>query len=240
VNLLNNAAKYTDPDGRIDLTAVRVGAEAVVVVRDGGVGIAPELLPHIFDLFTQEGRSLSRSQGGLGIGLTLVKNLVEMHGGSVTARSEGLGRGSEFVVRLPAPAVTTPARPPEDRSASGPGYPRRRILVVDDNVDSAKSLARLLARLYGQEVRVAHDGPEALSIADEFRPEVVLLDIGLPGMDGNEVARRLRVRPEFEGVLIVALTGWGQESDVERSRAAGFDHHLVKPASPEAILELLK
>ena len=239
VNLLNNAAKYTDPGGRIDLTARRGGAEAVVVVLDSGVGIAPELLPSIFDLFTQEGRSLSRSQGGLGIGLTLVKNLVEMHGGSVSARSEGLGRGSEFVVRLPAPAVPAPAAPQEDRRASGAGFPRRRILVVDDNVDSARSLARLLTRLYGQEVRVSHDGPEALEVAGGFLPEVVLLDIGLPGMDGNEVARRMRARPEFEGVLIVALTGWGQESDVERSKAAGFDHYLVKPASPGAILELL-
>ena len=239
VNLLNNAAKYTDPGGRIDLTAVRDGAEAVVVVSDGGVGIAPELLPQVFDLFTQEGRSLSRSQGGLGIGLTLVRNLVEMHGGSVSARSEGLGRGSEFVVRLPAPAAMATTAPQEGRSASGAGYPRRRILVVDDNVDSAKSLARLLERLYGQEVRVAHDGPEALAAAEEFRPELVLLDIGLPGMDGNEVARRLRSRPEFEGTRIVALTGWGQESDVERSRAAGFDHHLVKPADTEAILELI-
>ena len=163
------------------------------------MGIAPEMLPRIFDLFTQEGRSLSRSQGGLGIGLTLVKNLVEMHGGSVTARSEGLGRGSEFVVRLPAPAVTAPAGPQEDRGASGAGCSRRRILVVDDNVDAAHALARLLTRLYGQEVRVANDGPEALRIAEEFRPEVILLDIGLPGMDGNEVARRLRGNPEFEG-----------------------------------------
>jgi CheY-like chemotaxis protein len=240
VNLLNNAAKYADPGGRIDLTAMRDGTEAVVVVRDSGVGIAPELLPHIFDLFTQEERSLSRSQGGLGIGLTLVKSLVGMHGGSVSARSEGLGRGSEFVVRLPAPALTASSSLPQgDRVASGSVCPRRRILVVDDNVDAARALARLLTRLYGQEVRVANDGPEAMMIAEEFRPEVILLDIGLPGMDGNEVARRLRERPEFEKALIVALTGWGQESDVERSRAAGFDHHLVKPANPEAILELL-
>ena len=238
-NLLNNAAKYADPGGRIDQTAVRDGAEAVVVVRDGGVGIAPDLLPRVFDLFTQEERSLSRSQGGLGIGLTLVKNLVEMHGGSVLARSEGLGLGSEFVVRLPALAMAAAARPQGGPEASRSRWPRRRILVVDDNVDAARSLGRVLSKLYNQEVRVAHDGPEALAVAGEFRPEVVLLDIGLPGMDGNEVARRLRERPEFEKTLIVALTGWGQESDVERSRAAGFDYHLVKPANPEDILELL-
>ena len=237
-NLLNNAAKYADPGGSIDLTALRDGAEAVVVVRDSGVGITPELLPYIFDLFTQEERSLSHSQGGLGIGLTLVKNLVGMHGGSVSARSEGLGRGSEFVVRLPAPAVTAPTGPQENRGTSGAVCPRR-ILVVDDNEDAARALARVLTRRYGQEVRVANDGPEALAIAEEFLPEVVLLDIGLPGMDGNEVARRLRERPEIEGTLIVALTGWGQESDVERSRGAGFDHHLVKPVDLDVILELI-
>ncbi len=239
VNLLNNAAKYTDPGGRIDLTAVRDGAEAVVVVRDSGVGIAPGLLPRIFDPFTQEGRSLSRSQGGLGIGLTLVKKLVEMHDGSVSARSEGLGLGCEFMVRLPAPAVTAPAGPQGGRKSSGEVCRRRRILVVDDNVDATRALARLLEKLYGQEVRVAHDGPEALAVAAEFRPEVILLDIGLPGMDGNEVARQLRGRPEFERTLIVALTGWGQEEDLAKSREVGFDHHLVKPADPAIIRDLL-
>ena len=165
-----------------------------------------------------------------------------MHGGSITARSEGPGTGSEFVVRLPVLRRGSGGRAPAagpTRGGRAERPPRRRILVVDDNVDAARSLARLLARLYGQEVRVAHDGPEALAVAEEFRPEVVLLDIGLPGMDGNEVARRLRGRPEFERTLIVALTGWGQEADVERSREAGFDHHLVKPANPDAILGLL-
>jgi CheY-like chemotaxis protein len=170
-----------------------------------------------------------------------VRTLVGMHGGSISAHSGGPGKGSEFVVRLPLLAqpgeVVTPDR---GRLRDPDGKPPcRRILVVDDNVDAAVSLARLLGRLYGQEVRVAHDGHSALAVAGEFRPEVVLLDIGLPEMDGNEVARRLRERPEFEETLIVALTGWGQEADMERSRSAGFDHHLVKPASPEAILELL-
>ena len=194
-------------------------------------------------MFVQVGEHTDHSQGGLGIGLSLVRTLVEMHGGSITARSDGPGTGQR--VRRPAarPRGGSGAehrhRRQIGRASPGGRPPRRRILVVDDNVDAARSLARLLARLYGQEVRVAHDGPEALTVAGEFRPEVVLLDIGLPGMDGNEVARRLRERPEFEKTLIVALTGWGQESDVERSRAAGFDHHLVKPANPEAILELL-
>ena len=168
-------------------------------------------------MFVQVGEHRDHAQGGLGIGLSLVRTLVEMHGGSIAARSEGPGTGSEFVVRLPVLAAAPEAEAP--RPGPSPGArpsrpPRRRILVVDDNVDAAKSLARLLARLYGQEVRVAHDGPEALAVAEEFRPEVVLLDIGLPGMDGNEVARRLRERPEFDGTLLVALTGWGQEADL--------------------------
>ena len=183
---------------------------------------------------------LARSQGGLGIGLTPGEEPGRDARRERRGTQRGAGPGQR--VRRPAPGPGGHGRRPGRRrigSAAGAACPRRRILVVDDNVDAARSLARLLARLYGQEVRVAHDGPEALAVAEEFRPEVVLLDIGLPGMDGYEVARRLRERPEFEGTLLVALTGWGQESDVERSRAAGFDHHLVKPANPEAILELL-
>jgi CheY-like chemotaxis protein len=237
-NLLNNAAKYSEPGGRIALSAVREGDEVVLGVRDTGVGIAPEMLPRIFELFTQEGRSADLSQGGLGVGLALVKSLVEMHGGVVQARSEGLGRGSEFIVRLPAPAELGAPGPGAGEPAGG-GWPRRRILVVDDNVDSAIALGRMLTRLYGQEVRVAHDGPEALTAAQEFAPEVILLDIGLPGMDGYEVARQLRVMPQFSGTLIVALTGWGQESDRRRSGEARIDHHLVKPVEPEAIRDLL-
>jgi signal transduction histidine kinase/ActR/RegA family two-component response regulator len=240
-NLLNNAAKYTEPGGRVRLSVEPDGAEVVVRVQDTGIGIEPEMLPKVFDMFVQVGEHSGHAQGGLGIGLSLVRTLVELHGGSITARSEGPGQGSEFVVRLPI--LTQPAQgeaPARDHRPVAPGTPpRRRVLVVDDNADAAKSLSRLLGRLYGQDVRVAHDGPEALRVAGEFRPEVVLLDIGLPGMDGNEVARRLREQPEFEATLIVALTGWGQASDLARSRAAGFDHHLVKPANPEVILELL-
>ncbi len=241
-NLLNNAAKYTEPGGQIQLTVEAAdGGEVVVRVRDTGIGIKAEMLPRVFDMFVQVGDHKDHAQGGLGIGLSLVRTLVEMHGGSITARSEGPGKGSEFVVRLPlltrARDVETPVSDQARESVGKP--PRRRILVVDDNVDAARSLARLLERLYGQELRVAHNGMEALILAEEFRPEVILLDIGLPGMDGNEVARRLRERPGTEDSLVVALTGWGQESDIERSRAAGFDHHLVKPANPEAIVELL-
>ena len=238
-NLLNNAAKYSEPGGRIVLSARREGAEVVIGVRDDGVGIAPEMLPRIFDLFVQEGRSADRSQGGLGVGLALVKSLVEMHGGSVQARSEGLGLGSEFLVRLPAPATVAAPGANGDRKPTEARWPCRRILVVDDNKDSANALARLLKRLYGQEVEVAHDGPSALARAATFRPEVILLDIGLPGMDGYEVARRLRGMPGFEAVTLLALTGWGQEEDRRRSLEAGFDHHLVKPVDPEAILDLL-
>ncbi len=240
-NLLNNAAKYTDPGGRIALSAEPDGGEVVVRVRDTGIGIAPEMLPRVFDMFVQVGDHKGHAQGGLGIGLSLVRTLVEMHGGTITADSDGPGHGSEFVLRLPVlpPSVAIEAPNEDRRRPVGDKTPCRRILVVDDNVDAARSLAKLMSRAYGQEVRVAHDGPEALTIAEEFLPEVILLDIGLPGMDGNEVARRLRERPEFRRALFVALTGWGQESDVERSREAGFDHYLVKPANPEAILELL-
>jgi CheY-like chemotaxis protein len=240
-NLLNNAAKYTDPGGRIDLSAEAVGGQVAVRVRDTGVGIEPAMLPRLFQMFVQVGEHKEHAQGGLGIGLGLVRRLVEMHGGSITAHSEGRGRGSEFAVRLPMlPAVSTEPAPPKnlDRSAAATP-PRRRILVVDDNTDAATSLARLLERLYGQEVRVAHDGTEALDVAGEFRPDVILLDIGLPGMDGHEVARRLRGRPEFERALIVALTGGGQDADRRRSAEAGFDRHLVKPVASEALRDLL-
>jgi PAS domain S-box-containing protein len=241
-NLLNNAIKYTDPGGRIALEVGRHGDEAVVRVRDNGIGLEPEMRTRIFEMFIQAGRQADRSQGGLGIGLGLVRRLVEMHGGTVTAHSRGLGSGSEFVVRLPV----LPHRPPgQDQSKPIDAPPleakpaRRRVLVVDDNHDAAHSLARVLSRLYGQEVQVAHDGPSALDAAPAFRPDLILLDIGMPGMDGNEVARRLRAQPGFESTLIVALTGWGQASDVERSRKAGFDRHLVKPANVEAIRALL-
>ena len=240
-NLLNNSAKYTEPGGEITLSVEPEGGEVVVRVRDTGIGIRPEMLPKIFDMFVQLEDHKAHAQGGLGIGLCLVRTLVELHEGSITVHSDGLGTGSEFAVRLPilpvAGVVRAPA--PNQRGGSSATPPRRRILVVDDNMDAAKSLARLLERLHGQEVRVAHDGPEALAVADEFRPEVVLLDIGLPGMSGYEVAEHLRGLPEFEETLIVALTGWGQEDDRRRSRGAGIDHHLVKPVDPEALTRLL-
>jgi CheY-like chemotaxis protein/two-component sensor histidine kinase len=242
-NLLNNAIKYTEPGGSIRIEVVPEGAKVAIRVRDTGVGIEPAMVPLVFDMFVQAGHSAESAQGGLGIGLSLVKTLVELHGGSVGVRSDGRGRGTEFVVRLPV-LVERPGHRDEptvraDAPGTRPKPPRRRVLVVDDNTDAATSLARLLSRIYGQEVRVAHDGPEALQAAEEFHPELVLLDIGMPGMDGYEVARQLRLRPGFEGTLLVALTGWGQESDRDRSREAGFDHHLVKPVDPDALLGLL-
>ena len=205
-------------------------------------GSSPRCCQRVFEMFAQVDQRSERTQGGLGIGLSLVKTLVEMHGGTIEAHSRGPGTGSEFVVRLPVlpAAAERPVEPRRDGPVGAEGSPpRRRILVVDDNVDAATSLARLLSRLMGQEVRVAHDGPAALEVAGAFRPELVLLDIGMPGMDGHEVARRLRGRPEFERTMLVALTGWGQEADRRRSREAGFDHHLVKPVDPGALRELL-
>ena len=236
-NLLNNAVKYTEPGGSIALKAGRAGASAEVRVLDSGIGIPAEMVPFVFDLFTQVDRALDRSQGGLGIGLTLVRRLVELHGGTVSVRSDGPGRGSEFVVRLPldlgaAPLAATPR--PAHRSAPTP----RRILVVDDQADAAAILARLL-KGRGHDVRVAADGASALALAAEHRPDAVLLDIGLPGMDGYEAARRLRQEPATRQSLLVALTGYGQEEDVRRALEAGFDHHLVKPTDLDAIESLL-
>jgi signal transduction histidine kinase/DNA-binding response OmpR family regulator len=228
-NLLNNAAKYTDEGGRIWLAVGPEEGAVVARVRDTGVGIPAESLSAVFNLFTQVDRSLDRSQGGLGIGLTLVRRLVEMHGGAVEAHSDGPGRGSEFVVRLPALR--------EDQAAAGLSEAAKsaqaasagcRVLVVDDNVDAADSLAILL-RLGGCEVRLAHAGPDAVAAAQVFRPEVVVLDIGLPGMDGYEVARRLRAEAATREAVLVAVTGYGREEDRARSREAGFNHHLVKP-----------
>jgi signal transduction histidine kinase len=236
-NLLNNAAKYTDEGGRISLTIGREQADAVVRVRDTGVGISAEMLHRVFDLFTQADRTLDRAQGGLGIGLTLVRSLVELHGGSVQALSGGLGAGSEFVVRLPALTAEEESGGPASPEMAAPVTPRR-VLVVDDNVDNAESLA-LLLRLGGHEARTAQTGPGAIAAASEFRPEVVLLDIGLPGMDGYEVARRLREGTGGKTLLLVAQTGYGQEDDRCRSRQAGFDAHLVKPIDPGTLLTLL-
>jgi signal transduction histidine kinase/DNA-binding response OmpR family regulator len=237
-NLLNNAAKYTEPGGHITVSAGREGEEAVFRVRDTGMGIPPEMIGSIFDLFTQAERSLDRAQGGLGIGLTLVKRLVELHGGTVEAHSVGAGHGSEFVVRLPALAER-PELPEHSSGAGGEeaGKPVR-VLLVDDNVDAAESLATLL-RLQSHEVRLAHEGLTAVKTAESFRPDVVLLDIGLPGMDGYEVAHRLRAETGLNETLLVALTGYGQEDYRRRSRAAGIDVHMVKPVDLEALYTLL-
>jgi signal transduction histidine kinase len=240
-NLLNNAAKYTERGGHIWLTAERQGNDAIVAVRDTGIGIPAGTLPRIFDMFMQGDRLLDRSQSGLGIGLTLVKRIVELHGGTVTARSDGPGRGSTFIVCLPVvgePSQTRPRASREgERTAPAPAS-SLRILVVDDERISAASLGKLL-RVKGHEIRTAYDGFEAVRVADEFRPDVVLLDIGLPKMNGYEVARRMRQQPWGRGVVLIALTGWGQEADRQRSKDAGFDHHLVKPVDLSALLQLL-
>ena len=237
VNLLTNAAKYTDPGGHVWLTVQQEGEEAVLRVRDTGVGIAPEVLPRIFDLFTQAERSLDRSQGGLGIGLALVQRLVEMHGGTVTA-FRILGQGSEFVVRLPmvSPAERQASAPPTEKIQ--PLRPALRVLVVDDNVDTVTTLA-LLVTESGHDVRTAYDGSEVLEAALDYRPNVVLLDIGLPGLNGFEVAEQIRQQPTLKNIVLVAMTGYGQESDRKRSQEAGFDHHLVKPGDFGKVLQLL-
>jgi signal transduction histidine kinase/ActR/RegA family two-component response regulator len=237
-NLLNNAAKYTDAGGQIGLTVRREGRGVVISVRDTGMGIPREMLPRVFELFTQVDRHGERAQGGLGIGLTLVKSLVELHDGTVEAYSEGPGRGSEFVVRLPLAAPRGIGDIPA--AAAGPvaALALRRVLVVDDNRDAAESLGMLL-KLLGADVEVAYDGASALEALATYRPTIVLLDIGMPGMDGHEVARRIRSQPEFDDVTLIALTGWGQEEDRRHARTAGFDYHLIKPADIGAIETLL-
>jgi signal transduction histidine kinase/ActR/RegA family two-component response regulator len=236
-NLLNNAAKYTPDRGHIWLLARIEGEEAVIRIRDAGMGISPEMLPRIFDLFSQEERTLAQSQGGLGIGLTLVKTLVEMHGGSITATSEGTGKGSEFVVRLPAMAERR-LPPRTDSEDIATEAPCRRILLVDDNVDAAESLALLLST-HQNDVRTVHDGPTALETARAFQPDIIFLDIGLPGMDGYEVARRIRDDKGIQQPLLVALTGYGREEDLRRAEHAGFEAHVVKPAKLAALQRLL-
>jgi PAS domain S-box-containing protein len=238
-NLLNNAAKYTEKGGHIWLTAERQDSAVVVSVRDTGIGIAANHLPGLFEMFSQVAPALERSQGGLGIGLALVRGLVELHGGSTRARSAGPGRGSEFLVRLPV--LDTPSRAGPEPGADGEQLrtgPKCRILVADDLRDSADSLA-LVLRLAGHDVRTAHNGLEAVQAAATFRPEVVLLDIGMPKMNGYEAARHIREQPWGKGVVLVALTGWGQEEDRRRSREAGFDQHLTKPVELDALQQLL-
>ena len=237
-NLLNNAAKYTDESGHIWITTSREGDSAVVTVRDNGIGIPAASLPRVFDMFMQGDATKSRGGGGLGIGLTLARTLAEMHGGTVDARSEGLGKGSEFVVRLPLAANSRRSLSELPGALAGGVQGRARVLVVDDSRDGADSL-RALLELLGAEVRVAYDGPAALETCHTYQPEVVLLDIGMPGMNGYEVARRIRQRPDFQDVTLIALTGWGQEKDRRNSEAAGFDHHLVKPINIDALQALL-
>jgi CheY-like chemotaxis protein/two-component sensor histidine kinase len=237
-NCLNNAAKFTDRGGHIWLTAERAGDDAVITVRDTGVGISRAMLPHVFEMFTQGEQTRARTFGGLGIGLTLVKRLVEMHGGTVAAESTGLGMGSTFVMRLPAVLESSDCPQPQ---AEGPAHmspPSLRILVVDDNRDAADSLAMLL-RTTGNDIRTAYDGLEAVQVASEFRPDVVLLDIGLPKIDGHEVAQRIRKEPWGRPMCLIAVTGWSDETDRARSRAAGFDHHLVKPLDTGHLAQLL-
>lgn len=234
-NLLSNATKYTDRGGRIAIVLRAHAGDAEVTVTDSGIGIPADMLERIFSPFTQLGHSAARARGGLGIGLALVRNLAELHGGTVVAQSAGVGQGSQFTVRLPtidAPEARVEA---EWRPSA---MVRRRVLVVDDNHDSARTLSLLLSNLWKHEVVMAHDGISALERVREFHPEVVLLDIGLPGMDGYETARRLRALPPGKSVLLVALTGFGQESDRRKSQEAGFDHHLVKPASIAALQQV--
>ena len=232
VNLLDNAARYTEPHGEIVLSAAKEKDAVAIRVKDNGIGIAPESLPVIFDLFTRAHRSADRPQGGLGIGLSLVRNLVEMHGGTVAAKSAGPKQGSEFIVRLPLHARTARAEQPL-KSSAGRETPRR-IVVIDDNLDAAESLAMLL-RLKGHEVHVAYDGPTGVALTLKTAPDCVLVDIGLPGIDGYEVAKRLRAQ-DSNGMLLVALTGYGNNEDRIKSEQAGFDHHLVKPV-PQSVLE---
>jgi len=238
-NLLNNAAKYTEEGGQIWLTTTQENGSAVIRVRDTGIGIPPQMLESVFELFTQVDRALDRSTGGLGIGLTLVRRLVEMHGGTVEAHSEGQGHGSEFIVRLPA-INRFPSRQATEPQTDGQSQRAgaRRVLVVDDNRDSARTLSMML-RVMGHETATAHDGLEAIEAATAYKPDMILLDIGLPKLNGYEVCRRLRELPDCRSTLIVALTGWGQDDDRRRSTDAGFDRHLVKPVDLAVLGELV-
>lgn len=235
-NLLNNAATYTEHGGRIVVRAWRDGEHAAIGVRDNGMGIAPETLPRMFGMFSRGERDIARAQGGLGIGLALSRRLAQMHGGTLEATSDGVGKGSEFTVRIPLAAGAAAA--PQPVESSDPGLARKRVLVVDDNIDAGDSLAMVLEML-GAQVRVARGGQQALEQFASWQPAAVLLDIGMPGMNGYEVARAIRERFASSGAMLVALTGWGQDDDRRRAREAGFDHHLVKPAQIDALQTLL-
>ena len=229
-NILSNAAKYTEAGGEISLQTRGNEFNTFIVVSDTGAGIPPQLLPRVFDLFVQSERTLDRSQGGLGIGLAVVQRLIEMHNGSVSARSDGLGRGSTFEIRLPRIARHSATA----LEMAAWKSPPRRVLIVDDNEDAADSLAMLL-NLQGHETRVTHNGADALDCIDVFKPDVALLDIGLPGMDGYVLAQRLRAMPQLMGVRLIALTGYGQADDRQRALSAGFDEHLTKPVDLGAV-----
>jgi PAS domain S-box-containing protein len=238
-NLLTNAARYTPPGGHVRLRASREGVDWLrIAVRDDGIGMDPALRAQVFELFFQGKRSIDRAEGGLGIGLALVKNIVELHEGRVEARSEGKGRGSEFVVLLPLRAAGASLAPAPAAPLAAPVTARQRIMVVDDNVDGADTLARLLAA-HGHEVRVFHEPVGALAAAPAFRPDVAVLDIGLPGLDGYELARRLRGLLPGHPLRLIALTGYGQEADKARSEDAGFEQHLVKPINPDLVVRLV-
>jgi PAS domain S-box-containing protein len=237
-NLLNNAAKYMEPGGQIWITATSEGEEALISVRDTGIGIAPEMLPQVFQMFMQADRDGKHTQGGLGVGLALAKQLIEMHGGRIEGHSKGKGQGSEFVIRLPLAEQQLPAT--DDVSTTDDLNQTRssNVLIVDDNKDAAHSLG-LLLRMLGHDVQTANDGPSALEVLESYHPRVVLLDLGMPGMDGYEVARQARELPQCKHSIFVALTGWGQEEDRQRTRDAGFDHHLLKPVNLGALKVLL-
>jgi CheY-like chemotaxis protein len=234
-NLLNNSCKYTPPGGRLLVSVARETDQAVVRVKDTGAGIPADHLEKIFNMFNQVDRSPERAQGGLGIGLTLVRRLVEMHGGSVHASSEGPGKGAEFTVRLPALIGEPRTKTSQVPESSGPAI-QRRVLIVDDNRDAADALAMLL-RQTGHETFVAYDGAAALAAAETHRPDIILLDIGLPGMSGHDVCRQVRQEPWGRDIRMIALTGWGQEEDRRKSADAGFDGHLVKPVDIAAVLQ---
>jgi signal transduction histidine kinase len=237
-NLLNNAAKYTERGGRIRVAVERHDHDVTVTVADNGVGIPAPMLPKVFDIFTQVDRSLEKSQGGLGIGLSIVKRLVEMHGGTVAAESDGHEQGSSFTVRLPVVAAVAPSVDHPEGSGKPASSHRRRILVADDNRDAARSLT-LLLRILGNDTQTAHDGLEALEIGATYLPDVVLLDIGMPNLNGLDTCRRMRQEPWGKNIVIVACTGWGQDDDRRKTQDAGFDTHMVKPVDPAALEKLL-
>jgi len=238
-NLLTNAAKYTDPEGQIRVIARCETQDVVIRVADSGIGISAATLPRVFNMFSQVHSTTDRSEGGLGIGLALAQGLIELHGGTIEARSEGLGCGSEFTVRLPRRSAMAPVQTVASGSPTTRATLQRRILIADDNRDSAETLAALL-RMEGHEVTSVHDGPVALSVFAELKPDVALLDIGMPGLTGYEVARKMRQGAPRAPLTLIAITGWGQDIDKERAFAAGFDHHMTKPVDPQRLVELLK